>query len=370
MKKIVHFSSVHKRRDIRIFLKQCRTLQAHGYKVTFVVADGKGDSLEDGIQIVDAGAPAANRISRMLKTTESILRVLCTTPADLYHFHDPELIPVGLKLKKKFPSAKVVFDSHENYSDDIKDKPYFPLRLGRFVATIYRYYERFSVRKLDAVVAATPSIKRHFLRMGVHSVDINNYPLLAEFSDVAVSEGRQFNVVYLGGITKIRGVKEVVDSLCLDPNLTMTMAGPISESFLAELKSSPGWPRVDYLGEVDRRMVSKVLSSAKVAVVNFLPAANHIESQPNKMFEYMSAGLPVVASNFPLWREIIEGNECGICVDPTSPADIHAAINKICSDDGLAREMGCKGREAVMEKFHWEKEGRKLLEFYDRVLKK
>jgi glycosyltransferase involved in cell wall biosynthesis len=95
---------------------------------------------------------------------------------------------------------------------------------------------------------------------------------------------------------------------------------------------------------------------------------NHIDAQPNKMFEYMSAGLPLIASDFPLWREIVEGNDCGVCVDPADPAAIAEAIDRLVENPDLARRMGENGQRAVHERYNWAIEEKKLLALYDTVL--
>ncbi|MBD3768073.1 MAG: glycosyltransferase, partial [Gammaproteobacteria bacterium] len=99
-------------------------------------------------------------------------------------------------------------------------------------------------------------------------------------------------------------------------------------------------------------------------LVTFLPAPNHIDAQPNKMFEYMSAGLPIITSIFPLWREIVEGNQCGLCVDPLDPQAIGEAIQYLIDNPVEAEQMGKNGRQAVEQKYNWTIEEQKLLDLY------
>lgn len=96
---------------------------------------------------------------------------------------------------------------------------------------------------------------------------------------------------------------------------------------------------------------------------------NYLDSLPIKMFEYMSAGIPVVASNFPLWKEIIEKNRCGVCVDPLSPKDIAKAINFIVQNPQIAQKMGENGKRAILEKYNWQIEEQKLFNIYEGLLK-
>ncbi|MBF4437762.1 glycosyltransferase, partial [Vibrio anguillarum] len=122
----------------------------------------------------------------------------------------------------------------------------------------------------------------------------------------------------------------------------------------ARVKSSTGWNSVTYLGQVGRKEIAELLASSKVAAVTFLPAPNHVESQPNKMFEYMSASLPVIGSNFPLWKEIIEGNHCGVCVDPSSPAEMSSTLDSLLCDHQRLKSMAENARVAIQEKYNWE----------------
>jgi len=368
LKKIVHLSSVHKRYDIRIFLKECVTLADAGYDVYFVVADGLGDEVKSGVKILDVGYGHSGRLSRMLKTTKLVYKKALELNADLYQFHDPELIPSGIKLKRK-TNAVVIFDSHENYSDDIKDKPYLNKYIRVFISVIYEFLERIMIKKLSAVIAATPSICNHFSERKALSININNYPFESEFEPLEKSNDTKYSATYIGTASEIRGLKELVDSFAINDGLNLAIAGTFSEpEFETRLKSSEGWANVYFLGLLSRESVKDLLSKSATAIVTFLPAPNHIESQPNKMFEYMSAGLPLVASNFPLWKEIVEGNNCGICVDPSSPQEISKAILYLNQNKEIARKMGENGRKAVLEKYNWSAEAMKLLEFYSSVL--
>lgn len=149
------------------------------------------------------------------------------------------------------------------------------------------------------------------------------------------------------------------------------MAGNFDEKQLeGKLKSLPGWRKVIYYGYVDRIKVRDILQQVKVGVVTLHPTPNYFESLPIKLFEYMSAGIPVVASNFPLWEDIIEDNNCGICVDPLKPKEIADAIRYLLEHSEEAKEMGENGRKAVEEKYNWETESEKLLQVYRRLLQK
>jgi glycosyltransferase involved in cell wall biosynthesis len=102
-------------------------------------------------------------------------------------------------------------------------------------------------------------------------------------------------------------------------------------------------------------------------IVTFHPLPNHLDSHPTKMFEYMSSGIPVIASDFPLWRDIIEGNQCGICVDPLDPKAIAAAIDYVVTHPQAAKAMGENGRRAVLQKYNWTVQANRLIDFYGAI---
>ena len=160
----------------------------------------------------------------------------------------------------------------------------------------------------------------------------------------------------MGGGTPERGIRELVDALALLPascELELRFAGTITPEYFAELQTRPGWKRVRYLGWQSRAQVAELLGSARMGVVVFLPIANHMNSEPTKLFEYMSAKLPVVASNIPHWIEMVEGHNYAAFADPTRPAAIAAALCRLYEDPSDSEQMGLRGYEAVMSQFNW-----------------
>lgn len=366
MKKVIcHITSVHRRDDIRIFIKMCSSLAKNrDYDVNLIVADGMGNEQKNSVNIIDVGAKTGGRISRMLKTTKKLLKEALRLNADIYHFHDPELLTIAKKLQSS--GAKVIFDSHENVSEQILSKHYLPKVLRKLISKLYGQYQYKVCKNLDAIVTATTYINDFFLKINKSSFNINNYPILNELS--SSSQKKENAICYVGGMTSIRGVRQIVEAMdyC---DTKLYLAGKFSpESFGDEIRKLNGFKKVVELGFLDREEVSKILAISQVGLVTFLPYPNHINAQPNKLFEYMSSGLPIVASNFDLWREIVEKNNCGICVDPLNPKEIADAITFLISNKKDAEVMGKNGKLAVENRYNWAIEEKKLFKIYEELL--
>jgi glycosyltransferase involved in cell wall biosynthesis len=359
-----------------------------GYDVSLVVADGLPDGMKDNVKIYGI-KKEKNRIFRILKSTKAIYRKALILDAAVYHLHDPELLPIGLKLKRK--GKKVIFDSHEDVAKQILSKPYFNKYILRFISMLYTLYERKVLTEYDCIITVTPYIKYRFSRWHPNVTNINNYPLIEEFTDIIRSENIDTPYVcYVGGISEIRGIKEMVKAMeyCNTEQLVeektkqviihynkdkmntynrvrLNLAGSFSSvSLREEVILYKGWETINELGPLSRDAILSIFENSVAGLVVFLPVPNHINAQPNKLFEYMSAGLPVIASNFPLWKEIVEGNQCGICVNPCDPKEIANAIDFFVLNPAKAKEMGENGRKAVLEKYNWQNEEKKLFEIY------
>jgi glycosyltransferase involved in cell wall biosynthesis len=173
----------------------------------------------------------------------------------------------------------------------------------------------------------------------------------------------------VGGLTFHRAIREMVQAMELLPHsldATLELAGPevTADTDLAELRRHSGWGRVRHHGFIDQRSTFNILQNVRAGLVLYHPEPNQVESLPQKIFEYMGAGLPIIASDFPLWREIIGGAGCGLFVDPLKPAEIAKAVEYVMTHSQEAEEMGLRGQAAVLERFNWDTEAEKLVQLY------
>jgi glycosyltransferase involved in cell wall biosynthesis len=344
----------------------CRSLVTQGHSVTLFVADGKGNATSEGVYIKDVGT-THGRLDRILNAPKRLFSAAISFDADIYHLHDPELLPIGLRLKRR--GKRVIFDSHEDVPTQMLGKPYLNKPLLWIIARALAVYERWVCCRLSGVIAATPFIRNKFLRINPNTVDINNYPIIEELVSDVEWESKREEVCYVGGIAKVRGIKQLVNAMhYVSTGVRLNLVGEFNEQALErEVQAADGWKSVNGLGFLDREGIREVLSRSRAGLVTLLPIPNYLDALPIKMFEYMSAGIPVIASNFELWRNIIEGNDCGLCVDPMSPQSIAAAIDFIVSNPIEAERMGLNGKNAVFSTFNWKIEERKLFNFYDQI---
>lgn len=366
--RVCHLTSVHPVYDTRIFEKECLSLVAAGYDVHLVAPAVESKRVRS--VNIHAVTPARDRLRRATMTTARVLVRALQVRARLYHLHDPELLPVGIVLRVL--GRKVIYDVHEDVPADILDKHYLPRWTRTALSRIVDLVERVAARGLSQIVAATPAIARRF--PAARRVVVQNFPLAAEFAPTSNTPYTRRGPVatYVGLLQEIRGVLEMVRAVgqvATRQPVRFVLAGRFDTPALeSRARALPAWQHVDYRGAVPRASVAPLFAEARLGLVLFHPTANHVESQPNKLFEYLAAGLPVVASHFPLWRQIVEGAQCGLVVDPRDAGAIASAIGWLLDHPAEAEAMGARGREMVRERLNWSREESALLDCYARIL--
>lgn len=358
---ICHYTSVHQAFDIRIFHKECVSLVKAGYRVT-LVATGVENQVVDGVQII--GVPKAKgRLERMFSLARKVTKTALAQNADYYHFHDPELLPhVGLLLRKE---KKVVYDAHEDLPKQLAAKPYLKAWQKPLVAFAAHRLLHWFVPQLSGVVAATESIQNYYQPLNKNVVVARNYPLLSEGTAFTGTARKEPAICYVGGISEARGIFDLLDAMLLQNGFYLNLAGSFhSAAEEARAKAHPAWERVHFHGQLGRKDLATVLAVSKIGICVLHPLPNHIESLPIKLFEYMQAGLPVIASDFPLWQQIVTDNQVGVCIPANQPQQLAKAIADLLSNESQLFSFGANGKKAIVERLNWEHEFEEMKKIY------
>jgi len=371
VKKICILTSVHPVFDTRIFYKEAKTLAVANYNVTIVAQHDKKESI-DGIRIVPL-PKSSNRLRRFIETDYLTFKKAFQQKADVYHFHDPELLPWAILLKK-IKRVKIIYDIHENVPKDILNKKWIPVHLRKSFFALYKKIERLLLPSVDWIVLAEDSYKEDYRYDNV-SV-IKNYTLIPKIIYKRnKSCWRSPRLVYAGSISERKGlfrmieaVKEIKENF---GDINLKIIGKINEKTEIEAKKMIKNYHLEKEIHLKGRMlyseILNILKSSNIGINIPLPAPNCINSLPTKIFEYMTAKIPIIISDFPLWKKIVEENECGICINPQNQNDFVDAVKYLINNPDEAKKMGENGRRAVIKNYSWEREGKKLLKIYETI---
>lgn len=374
--KVCILTTAHTAFDTRIFHKEAKTLVSAGYSVT-LIAQHKSNETVEGVQILALSTPSG-RFHRMFGLTWRAFWLALRQRVAVYHLHDPELLLVGIALRV-LTRRRVIYDVHELVKVDVLDKGWLPVPLRRPVGLLYQAVECASGPFMSAIVLAEDSYLPHY--KGPKVCTVRNYPLLDEAKGEATGPPRRTGnrAVYVGRVARIRGAMEMIEALHLIHirgyhDFILTIVGgvdPELENEMRQLSSSYGLePYVRIVGQVPYPEIWEYLRESDVGLALLHPTPNVVDSAATKLFEYMLAGLPVIASNFPLWKQIVEDNGCGLNVDAQDVQKIFEAIVYLLENPDIRLRMGENGWKAVHAKYAWEAEARKLLSCYSAVLKR
>lgn len=364
MKKVAHLSTVHSYNDPRIFHKECKSLSAVGYDVYLVIPHDRTVE-EDGVKIVPIDKPRSRK-ERILRTTLQVYQKALELGAEIYHFHDPELIPFGLMLRLR--GKKVVYDIHEDYVTGIAEKHYLPRWFRVPLAKLYGMFENQLSRVFTLVLAE----KYYQERLPAGHV-VYNYPGFEPFAvKSCTKEGAQ--LLYTGNITEVRGALYHAMLPTYRDDISVSLIGKYKTELAEAMLEKAGQSahRLHLLGDggyvafqdiVGQYQTGKYLAGLAL----FPPTEHYLRKELTKFFEYMAAGLPIICSDFPHWKNLIEGNKVGICVRPDNSKEILAAIDRLKENPEEARRMGERGQELIRSKYNWNAAFQKLIEVYQSL---
>lgn len=366
--KIVHLTSVHYRYDTRIFVKECGSLISSGYEVSLVVADGQGDEVKDGVRIYDVGYHK-HRILRILFSTRKVVRKAKELSADIFHLHDPELLPFGVLLK--WSGRKIVFDMHENLPKQILSKEYLKPPFHSLLSAGVSLFQRVVLKSVPVVFAEDSYIEDF---KGVRrSTTVLNFPVLSKILTIKPNPSHDFTIGYMGEISKERGailILEILQQLRSEGSkIHALFVGPVRDEVLGSsiygVAIKEGW--ATFTGRLNPEEAWTKISRCSLGAALLYPSPNFIDSYPTKLFEYMALGIPVMVSDFPINRKIIVESGCGMLVNPEDGEAVKEIIRFFYENRIESQLMGEKGKKYVSDHFNWDAEFLKLLELYKEI---
>jgi glycosyltransferase involved in cell wall biosynthesis len=360
---IVHLST-YPADDIRIFQKACRSEVAEGYEVTQIVCHDR-DEIIDGVKI-RALSPSKGRLSRMTNLSWRMYREAKRQDADIYQFHHPDLIPAGLLLK--LSGKKVIYDTREFYPDKILSMRWIPAKLRSILSTAFGIYERITSTVWDHVLVADRYSAKAFTGLPISVMP--NYPQLTPVEHTAKKQHNKYKLIYVGGLSKERGLLVMlkIAELLRGQNVELELMGRCP--FPEDEKLIRAVPNVRYLGNQNLQAVYQHIAGADLGLLLLQPVPAYFYAGENtlKLFEYMWCGIPLVSSDFPNLRSIIEAAQCGICIDPCDAESAAMAIKNLLDRPELRQQMGTNGRDAVLRAYNWPAASKVLSQVYQNVL--
>ncbi len=362
-------TTVHKPDDVRIS-KEIETLKKLGVKITFLAPEGNCPIL--GIEYVTLPV-FKNRLSRMLFSMNKVFKLAATVNADIYHFHDPELIPVASKLKKI--GKKIIYDVHENNPAAILNKEWLPSFSRKAISRIFEKLEDRNAKRFDGIVVVTEDQEKHFSSLS-RTIVIPNYRKRAvNQSGCSIERDPKSRVrfVYAGSISRMTCIEEIINaSLILwkeSKDFEVQIAGPVGDTKLKRILEQVPEP-IEYRGFLDRNEAEEMVKNSDVGFLLYSKEdKNALQCSPNKLFEYLSLGKPIIASDNAYWRQILDQRDSSLYViDPSNPEEIAAKMRVILNSD--LRIKKSLGSMELGKTFSWESIEGRLFELYESVLER
>lgn len=370
--KICHFSTVHDRYDPRVFQKECCSLAKYGYDVTYIVNDDRPDEFINGVNIISTGLKKSSHIDRIFKSTRIVKKLALRENADIFHFHDPELIPVGLYLKKK--GYLVIDDVHEDVPRDILSKKWIPIFLRKPISYVIEEYEKKNLSRIDYLITVSPFLVDRLVKINPNVAQVTNYPIVDNVNPISKSHylSRKANICFTGAVSSAWQHKDILDSLN-HIDCKYIIAGKKEPGYLETLTGHIEYSKVDYRGVVPSKDVVKIFNESRIgmAIADYRPGAGYKKGTlgNTKIYEYMRAGIPIICTDFEVWQEQIRKHNCGICVNPQNSIEIKKAIEYLLSNPDAAYEMGQNGQRAVMQEYNWNSQFQNLIQVYQTLKK-
>lgn len=360
---------MHSPFDKRVFEKEARSLAAAGHEVTHLTPDDGPDRVVDGIEIRTYRKPRG--IVERLTGLPAMYRRARRLDADVYHCNELDSFMVGVALRR-FARKKCVLDVHEFFARDFADN-HCPAPLRALVRRSLDLFVRRLSRQADAVILANEALRPEYAHLPQGRVlAVENFASTASLSGLPAShDGHPFTIIHLGLFGALRGARQILGALRMTRNpIHLVCVGSFIDStedeFRRLIANYQLEDRVHLVPWKPQAEAIALLQSADAGLILFQPGRYaHVHALPHKLFDYMGAGLAVIAPDIcERIGKIVGDARCGVSVDSTSPHKIAEALDDLCERPDAVRTYGANGRQAVFERYNWEREAKTLLSLY------
>lgn len=357
--RVLLLSTTFGRFDSRIFYREAKALADAGHDVTILCSDlGKEETI-NRISIVSTYKKLSGRLNRFFFTIPRIKRRIKALSFDIVQISNPECLPLAKYFKKQ--GKKVIFDSREDYSAFITEKPWIPRFLRKLVAFFYEKYETRCLKYIDSILVVTPFIQERFAKKHQRVSTVTNYPLLSEEVDNKTEPSNIFNMCFFGTISNDDLHANLMEAIRDIPNVKYHLLSAGNDAVNAKLaeqaRQTQTEDKVILYPKVEYNMIPSFLQDKNIGVILRRYAANYGYRRGSlgviKFFQYMAAGLPILCTDFDEWKSIIAEHKCGICVDPFDVEQIRNAIRYFIDNPEETKIMGQNARKAFRTVFNW-----------------
>ena len=363
---ICHLTTVHQADDVRIFYKECLSLaKIKNYKV-IICAPGEIPVKSNVIHYKMANT-LSFRPARVVMSQINAMRVVFKIRADVWHIHDPELLPIATLLI--LMNRRIIWDSHEDYyrqfNSSINYRQYIPTSLRPIMKLVVKTFLNYIDRQAVGIIGATKSIADEYKNTNVTVV--GNEVVLSNFK-LCKPNYKNKNVLFIGQPSSNQCYRQVVRAISMIPDLNLIVAcRTIDETelkYTLEILKN----RFSYLGWLNRKELSDAFSRSVVGLVTYDNNPNHQDNQPNKFYEFCAAGLPILATPTKFNINLINNSRAGLITKDFNSKSIKLTLEKLVSSQKLWANYSEAGREWVKENGNWSTSEHSLFNLYRKAL--
>lgn len=378
--KVCHVTNVHPRFDRRIFFKECFALRDAGHEVYLIAPGGESErEVIEGITIIRG--PGLRRKRHFLRDCRRIMEIAGQLRADVYHLHDPWLLPFGFAAKRRLEAA-VIFDAHEDYVAEALVRSWMPGPLRRMFAWCIERYERRAARMLDAFVVVDRDTLKRVEAVGGRAVTVENYVPRASYpsapSNMDDYVARGPVVLHTGALNESRGSRVMVEAAAIlkargvDFRLLLVDRhyGDAAEGHrqvVEMIRDHDVANCVELVPEVRFDRLGELLSRGAVGLSILADLPGWDVATPTKIFEYMAYTMPVVGYRHPGHAAVIEGSDAGWLFDDYSGQSLADCLARVLPLMDERYRRGVNAFNAFRGKYTWEDQAARLVGLYEEL---